>query len=182
MVPPTAIRSVYVGALLFLGCGGSVHSELDVSPPATDAGDEDVFVEAGDPEASTPIEDAGTSDVRDVYVEPSCPDVEPKPPIVQCDPFATPTGCLPGEACRPFVEYPRHECDTERYGAVCIPAGTGKQGDPCAGGDGCADGFVCVISGAGVQCVKLCELDKHGACENGLVCEPIDVPGFGGCL
>jgi len=182
MVPPTAIRSVYVGTLVLLGCGGSVHhGELD-APAPTDAGDEDAFVEAGLPEADPPFEDAGASDARDGYVEPDCPEVEPKPPILQCDPFATPTGCPPGEACRPFVEYPRHECDTERYGAVCVAAGSGQQGDPCGGGEGCADGFVCVISGAGVQCVKLCRLDQHGACENGLVCEPIDVPGFGGCL
>jgi len=183
MVPPSAIRCfVGLGTVLLIGCGGSTHSELDVQAPTTDAGDGDAFVEAGDIDASSPIEDAGAPDARDVYVEPSCPDIEPQPPLLQCDPFATPTGCANGEACRPFVQYPQDECDTERYGAVCIPAGTGTQGSPCANGDGCADGFVCVISGAGVQCVKLCKLDEIGSCEGGLVCEPIDVPGFGGCL
>lgn len=169
-------------ALTLVACGGSVGSDVEVVAPF-DAGDVDAFVEAGDQDSDAPIvEDAGAPDARDGYVEPSCPDVEPEPPIVQCDPFSTPTGCANGEACRPFVQYPQSECETEVYGAICVPAGTGRQGSPCGGGDGCAEGFVCVISGAGVQCVKLCRVDEIGSCEGGLVCEPIDVPGYGGCL
>ena len=60
--------------------------------------------------------------------------------------------------------------------------GTGQQGAGCQGGQACAAGFACVVSGSGDQCVQLCELQGGSSCPPGLVCEPIDVKGFGGCL
>ena len=118
------------------------------------------------------------------YHDPGCPDAAP---IVdnECDPMAPkPGGCKGGMACYPYVVYPDpgDPCGVETYGATCEFPGTATQGDPCGGVQECAAGFVCVVSGAGDQCVKLCSLDTPGACTNGMVCEPIDIPGYGGCL
>jgi hypothetical protein len=113
------------------------------------------------------------------YVDPGCPDASPPPPDYQCDPFGAPTGCASGEGCYPWVVYPQNTCDFEEYGTVCMPAGYGEQGDPCAGL--CAPYHVCVITGQGTQCVKMCKLDGPNPCPHGLVCVPVDVEGIGGC-
>lgn len=115
------------------------------------------------------------------YVDPGCPDAAPPPPMKECEPFATPTGCPTGEACYPFVQYPAKKCDQEVYGTFCAPAGSGKQGDPC-GGNLCAANHVCVITGVGTQCVQMCPLTGEDGCPPGLFCVPIDVQGFGGCF
>ncbi len=82
------------------------------------------------------------------------------------------------------MTYPTAPCAAGGHGSVCTKAGTRKQGGPCGTGAGaeCAAGFVCVVSGAGNQCVQLCKPGSPGVCPDGLVCSPIDVPGFGGCL
>ncbi|MRG98359.1 hypothetical protein [Polyangium spumosum] len=134
--------------------------------------------------ATGPIWDAG-KDAFDEYVDPGCPSTPPPIEDFQCDPFdQLNSGCFPGEGCFIFVSYPDEPCGQEVYGAFCAPAGTGVQGDPCGSGSGlwCAAGFACVVTGSGTQCVKLCPLDGNDDCPSGLVCEPIDVEGFGGCL
>ena len=116
------------------------------------------------------------------YVDPGCPDAgPPPPPLNQCDPFGSPTGCDLGEGCYPYVQYPSGKCDKEQYGTYCAPAGSGKQGDPC-GGELCAANHVCVITGVGTQCVQLCPLVGADNCPSGLFCVPIDVEGYGGCF
>jgi hypothetical protein len=116
------------------------------------------------------------------YVDPGCPDATPIEDF-ECDPYKQFGGDCPlGEGCYIFVQYPTEPCGKEIYGAFCQPAGPGKQGDPCAGGRDCGAGFVCVVSGSGNQCIKLCKLSGDDGCPPGLVCEPIDVEGFGGCL
>ena len=105
----------------------------------------------------------------------------PPPPLNQCDPFGSPTGCDLGEGCYPYVQYPSGKCDKEQYGTYCAPAGSGKQGDPC-GGELCAANHVCVITGVGTQCVQLCPLVGADNCPSGLFCVPIDVEGYGGCF
>jgi hypothetical protein len=115
------------------------------------------------------------------YIDPGCPDAAPPPKIEECQPFANPTGCEPGEGCYPFVQYPQQKCDKEQFGTICAPAGSGKQGEPC-GGDLCAAGFVCVVTGVGTQCVKMCKLDGPSSCPPGLFCVPVDVEGIGGCF
>ncbi len=115
------------------------------------------------------------------YVDPGCPDAAPPPKIEECDPFANPTGCGPGEGCYPFVQYPQQKCDKEQFGTICAPAGSGKQGEPC-GGELCAAGFVCVVTGVGTQCVKICKLSGASSCPPGLFCVPVDVEGIGGCF
>jgi hypothetical protein len=82
------------------------------------------------------------------------------------------------------VKYPEpgEVCGQELYGSRCATAGSGGQGAACSGGADCQGGFVCVVTGAGNQCVELCPLVGNDDCPPGLVCEPIDIPGFGGCL
>lgn len=115
------------------------------------------------------------------YIDPGCPDAAPPPKIEECDPFANPTGCGPGEGCYPTVQYPQFKCDQEVFGTICAPAGTKTQGQPC-GGELCAAGFVCVVTGLGTQCVKICKLEGASSCQPGLFCVPIDVEGIGGCF
>jgi hypothetical protein len=111
----------------------------------------------------------------------NCPPFQGPPPERECDPFAARSGCGPGDACYPFVEYPTGPCDREEYGTRCAPAGSGQQGDPCELGR-CSQGFVCVVTGQGNQCIELCRIERSGGCPAGLVCQPIDVEGFGGCF
>lgn len=177
LLAPSAI------SLFLFACGGSVHADLD-SPLPPDAGDADTPADSGEDDAADTLPEGGNEKDAPDYVDPRCPDLPPEPPYFECDPLAPPpSGCAIGEACYPYVIYPQFECGQESYGAQCIVAGTGQQGSPCGNGENhCAAGFVCVISGAGIQCVKLCALDRIGACAEGLVCEPIDVQGLGGCL
>lgn len=165
-----------------LACGGHVDASPDPAPLPDAGGEGDDGSDAGaqaDARPDVADEAAPPWDYRD----PDCDEAPPAPPILECDPLAEPTGCAEGEACSPFVDYPRSECEKERYGALCVPEGEGTQGSPCGDGvSSCKSGFVCVISGAGVQCVELCDLETIGSCPDGLVCEPIDVQGFGGCL
>jgi hypothetical protein len=126
--------------------------------------------------------DAG-ADVLPDYVDPGCPDAGPPMTMFSCDPYNQNNGdCSLGDGCFIFVQYPQGPCGQEVYGATCQPAGSGTQGAPCQGAQACAGGFVCVVSGSGNQCVQLCELQGNSGCTDGLVCEPIDVEGFGGCL
>ena len=116
------------------------------------------------------------------YVDPGCPDAPP--PVIdnQCDPLhPNPYDCPEGEACYPYVISPLEPCEAEIYGAQCEYAGTGQQNDPCYG-EPCAPKHTCVITGAGIMCVRLCDLKVPGSCPEGMVCEPIDVLGYGGCL
>jgi hypothetical protein len=126
--------------------------------------------------------DAGQDALPDV-TDPPCEN--PPPPIqdFQCDPYHQNNGdCLANEGCYIYVQYPEEKCGQEVYGSFCVPAGTGQQGDECFGGNECAAGLDCVVTGSGTQCVTLCPLEGDDHCPPGFVCEPIDVDGFGGCL
>jgi hypothetical protein len=123
--------------------------------------------------------DGGLPDADD----PGCRNKPPPIENFECNPYSQFNGdCAPGEACYIYVNYPSEPCGQEEYGAFCYPQGPGGQGDPCAGALDCQAGHVCVITGSGTQCVKLCHLRGEDGCAAGLVCEPIDVEGFGGCL
>jgi len=163
--------------LLSAGCGPSVE--------ATEVGDEaDAGKDAktdGKHDSGKPL-DAG-KDAFDEYVDPGCPDVGPPIEDFACDPYNQGNGdCAGGEGCYIFVSYPDEPCGKETYGAFCLPIGPGGQGDSCNGGQDCGAGFVCVVTGSGTQCVEFCPLTGNDGCPPGLVCEPIDVEGFGGCL
>jgi hypothetical protein len=113
------------------------------------------------------------------YIDPGCPDADPPPPQTECDLY-DPSSCPPTLSCYPYVQYPSGPCGFEVYGTVCAVPGTGTQGDPC-GGENCAGGFVCVITGQGTECVQICNLVGKDNCPDGLFCVPIDVEGVGGC-
>lgn len=126
--------------------------------------------------------DAGPDALND-FVDPGCEDKPPPLEDFQCDPEAQNNGqCMFGEGCYIYVQYPDDPCGQEVYGAVCLPQGVGQQGDICFGATDCAGGLACVVTGSGTQCVVLCPLEGISDCPSGLVCEPIDVEGFGGCL
>jgi hypothetical protein len=126
--------------------------------------------------------DAGP-DGFDAWVDPPCEDTPPPIEDFACDPYDQDNGdCLDGEGCFIFVEYPPDVCSQEIFGSVCLPEGPGEQGDSCAGPTDCQGGYVCVVTGSGNQCVEFCNLEGESGCPPGLVCEPIDVEGFGGCL
>jgi hypothetical protein len=171
-------------ACALYACGGSVTgtpsgagggSGVDASGGTAGQVAED----AGQRDASRPRPDAS----RDSAVPPECGDVRSPPQANwECDAF-TQSGCASDEACQPFVAYPSGPCDFERYGTSCVAAGKGTQGDPCGNfEDSCARGYVCVKTGQGVQCIGLCSLQGAARCRPGLLCQPIDVEGFGGCF
>lgn len=118
-----------------------------------------------------------------LFDDPGCPPAQKRPDINSCDPFTTPSGCGEGLACFPFVSYPTGPCEVERFGTVCAEAGAGVQGDSCDTAR-CAPGHICVSSARGTRCVRLCAFASGEAlsCPGGLLCLPIDIEGFGGCL
>jgi hypothetical protein len=132
--------------------------------------------------SSGALPDAG-HDALDEYVDPGCPNQEPPVVDFECDPYKQLSRqCAPGEGCYIFVQYPQEPCGQQVYGSFCQPAGTGRQGDSCNGETDCEAGFVCVVTGSGDQCVRLCPLQGPDGCPPGLVCESIDVESFGGCF
>lgn len=173
----------FVGGLALLACGGDAGSDLNrrsagLPPPSEtvpDAGGETDEPSATPPEPEPPEPPP--------FVEPGCPPAEEPPNINACDPLAPVSGCAEGEACFPFVEYPRGPCGVERFGTVCSRAGSGMQGDSCAN-ERCAGDHICVSTGRGTQCARLCGLDADSprVCAPGLLCLPVDIEGFGGCL
>lgn len=166
-------------ALTASGCGSSVS----VLPPGNEggggAGGGYLFIDAG-----PDVQDSSMpQDVVSEYVDPGCPDQPPPIYDYQCDPYDQFNGdCAFGEACYIYVDYPSETCGQEIYGSYCYPEGYGGQGEPCSGGLDCQAAHVCVVTGSGNQCVELCHLSGPPGCPPGLVCEPIDVEGFGGCL
>jgi hypothetical protein len=117
------------------------------------------------------------------YSPPACPPSTSPPPSVECDPLAEDSGCPAGQSCFPFVDYPTSPCEVELYGARCGPAGSGVQGDSCVD-SACAADHICVSTGRGTLCARLCGLSAQApdVCDPGLLCLPIDIEGFGGCL
>lgn len=172
-----------VATPVVFGCGSQVDYGA-LTSAASGQGGQFTFVTGpgggdGGSTRTPPVRPPPPPDVND----PGCTEHLPPQENYTCDPFKpSMSGCLPEEACQIYVEYPSMPCGQERYGSVCGPAGPGKQGDPCAGGQDCGGGHVCVVTGSGTQCVQLCKVSGPSGCAAGLICEPIDVKGFGGCL
>lgn len=181
LIVAAALLPIAAGSL-GSGCG----SNIVVVPPSETTGEGGdggfLFLDGGggtnQPAGGAP-NDGGLPD----YDDPGCDDQPPPLEAFDCDPYNQFNGdCGPGEGCYIYVDYPSMPCGQEVYGSFCSPAGTGQQGASCGGGQDCAPAHVCVITGSGTQCVELCPLTGPDGCPPGLVCEPIDVEGFGGCL
>jgi len=164
---------------LAAGCGDTVRVDDDGNLDDKDGSADHRDGQGGSGAGKT---DGGHDALPD-YVDPGCPDASPPMYDFKCDPYNQFDGeCMPGEGCYIYVTYPPEPCASEVYGSFCAPVGPGQQGDACGGGFDCGAGFVCVVTGSGNQCVALCALSGEDGCPAGLVCEPIDVEGFGGCL
>lgn len=112
-----------------------------------------------------------------------CPEVVAQAPRYECDPWAEESGCGPLEGCYPVVIYPRGPCEVERFGSECRAAGAGIHGEACDA-QGCAEGHVCVSTRRGTYCSQTCAFNTgvQSKCPPGLLCQPIDIDGFGACL
>ncbi|MBM4358495.1 MAG: hypothetical protein FJ096_10350 [Deltaproteobacteria bacterium] len=180
--PTISSLSGVLTVAIVVACGSEVQVP-DAASSSGQGGDYVFIAGSGGTGASPPQPPPPPPPVPPPYDDPGCPDAPPPLEDYTCDPFALDGGgCLAGEACQIYVQYPSEPCGQEIYGSACVPAGTGVQGEGCMGGQDCGAGFVCVITGSGTQCVQLCKLDGPSGCPSGLVCEPIDVKGFGGCL
>jgi hypothetical protein len=127
---------------------------------------------------------AGQSSGGSTFVDPGCPDIEPPPPIKECDPLGSDLQCPFGTGCYPYVDHPFGSgCGTQTYGARCALAGSGTQGAACGdGNDYCAPSFVCVVGAhPGRHCAKLCTFDGLSDCPPGLFCDDVDIEGYGVC-
>jgi hypothetical protein len=161
------------------GCGTTV-SLIDQDDTGSGGEGGFLFLDGGGGEDRP---DAGGKDALPDVDDPGCPNKPPPIEDFQCDPYSQFNGdCAAGEGCYIFVDYPSQPCGQEIYGSFCYFAGPGGQGDPCGSALDCNAGHVCVITGAGTQCVQLCSLFGEDGCPDGLLCETIDVEGFGGCL
>jgi hypothetical protein len=167
---------------LVTGCGGAVTG----GSPTLDGGKhrEGGHAGSGDRDVVTlpPPDDAPPNDDFPVFHEDACADVNAPPPMIECDPFVQST-CALGMACYPVPPRASDNCHPGKYSTICLPAGRGTQGTPCGDGTDCAAGFICVKSGEGDQCVKLCRTDEFNSCTDGRVCREVDVTGsgLGGC-
>ncbi len=152
---------------------GSEPAAAAEEPPAEREPD------AGAPGGS-PVEE---EEPIEAFTDIECPPPPPAEASLACDAFNEPSGCAEGFACFPTVIYPTGPCEVERFGTVCAPAGEGRHGEQCET-QRCSANHVCVSTGRGTFCVQMCGFEEPGAtrCPAGLLCQPIDIEGFGGCL
>lgn len=178
------------------GCGGTSESGTERSGGVPN-GRADNQVDAGlppDPDATvnkpprvpppqiaSPRGTQRPPDEPTPFEDPGCPAVPAPVEDRQCDPLALDSGCEIGFGCFPYVDYPTDPCAPEIFGTRCRAQGTGTQGQECAMG-GCAEGYLCVATGQGTQCARLCKFPGQGQCDPGLVCGSVDIQGFGVCF
>lgn len=173
-------------AVIALASCGGLAEHASVSDDAgrhRDAG-RDAAADRTEPGDDASPPDANVDSDLPAYVEDACPPSTPDPPSYECDPFsASAPQCSKGYGCYPVPPAGKDPCHPGSWGTTCMAAGIGTQGASCNGSRMfCAAGYVCVKTGAGDQCVKLCRLQQLEPCTDGLVCNPLDVIGFGGCL
>jgi hypothetical protein len=170
--------------LCALGCGGKAELPLSRrdAPVPTPALPLDP-PELNPPDAGSPPLGGPSRPDPIPFEEPGCPPASNLPDIQDCDPLDSSAQCPEGTSCFPFVSYPSGPCEVERFGAMCLPAGSGTQGDSCSM-QRCSADHICVSTGRGTQCARLCSLTggATNVCAPGLLCLPIDIEGFGGCL
>jgi hypothetical protein len=165
------------------GCGGEADIDVGRRSSVIPTPGESRTPDAGANDAAGPSLPPTDPPEPPPFDEPGCPPARVPPELRQCDPLAPVSGCPADQACFPIVNYPTGPCEVELFGTVCLPAGPGTQGDPCST-EGCAADHICVSTGRGTQCVRLCGFGPAApsVCAPGLLCLPIDIEGFGGCL
>jgi len=90
--------------MLAAGCGGSVViEEADASRDAGSLRDARRDTGRAPPDAAGVLDSAAAPDSYVRFEEDACPNVIIEPPSLECDPFATPTGCGRGEGCYPIT-------------------------------------------------------------------------------
>jgi len=180
------LRVAAVCLLVAYGCGGQAGADLSrrsgAVPSPTASGAADAGVPTAHPSAPPPSELQSTPEPAP-FEDPGCPPVAAPPIKDECDPLAGASSCPVGQSCFPFVRYPTGPCEVEQYGTTCLPSGPGTQGDSCAN-QACAAEHICISTGRGTQCARICSFAEGApdVCAAGLLCLPIDIEGFGGCL
>jgi hypothetical protein len=154
---------------MLASCGGSL-----VDPNADAGRRKDGGSGSGDAASDT--------DGPPVFIDEICVDAARLPPSIVCDPFA-PASCPPGKGC--YAVPPRGSgfCQPGTYGTLCAAEGSGAQGEPCNDTTECLSSHVCVKSGLGNHCAKLCKVSDLGSCADGRICRVLDLSGsgWGGC-
>ena len=162
----SAWRLLWVAALA--GCGGQLVD------PRQDAGRRR--------DGSSGSSDAADADGPPVFIDDICIEAGKIPPTLACDPF-TPASCPAGKGCYAVPPRASGSCEPGSYGTICATEGKGAQGAPCNDTTECLSGHVCVKSGLGNHCSKLCKVSELGSCGGGRVCRVLDLSGsgWGGC-
>jgi len=186
------------------GAAGS-DTEDDLVNPSLDAGDDVATLDAADGsfvdlddagstldagpdviDASTDADEEDEEEDDEEFREPDCTGVEipPEPPQIECDLLAEPgaSGCHSTAVCMVYFIDAEDVCGQSTYGTRCSLSGGRQPGQSCDFRDDCVQGSACLITTTGRKCAKLCRLDDPGACEEGLVCWPVEeIPNLGGC-
>ncbi len=164
--------------LCSVGCARSNAYEL---------GDADASLDGGaDSGRIGMLPDAGDVGPRyDVFIDPGC-DAGPRDGgdgrMYECDPLDF-DSCDFGLACYAGAIPPSGPCGEEIFISYCAVPGPGEQGDDCLGHNECAAGHLCVVTGAGTQCVNACDVGGgEPSCPRGYLCRSTDVPGYGACF
>lgn len=126
--------------------------------------------------------DAADADGPPVFIDDICIDAAKIPPSLACDPFVT-GSCPAGKGCYAIPPRASGSCEPGSYGTICAAEGKGAQGAFCNDTTECLSGHVCVKSGLGNHCAKLCKVSDLGSCGEGRVCRVLDLSGsgWGGC-
>jgi hypothetical protein len=178
----TRVAPLTLLTLVLMGCGGAIADSANQDGGTRRDGGHGAAERDGGNNRPPP-RDAGPADDFPVFREDACPDAPFATPPIECDPFVQGTSCPLGQGCYPIPPRAMDNCHPGSYSTACLTAGRGMQGAPCAGSSECAAGFVCVITGAGDQCVKLCRPSEIGSCTDGRICRELDLTGsgWGGC-
>ena len=174
------MTALFTMLTLVTGCAARVIGEGD---GAIEAGRADVRLSSDAADTGPDVQFRDVPVPYDVFREDVCvPEGGRGMTSYECDPFNPTRDCAAGTACYPFIEYPSVPCGQEIYRATCVPAGTIPVDGFCTGGERCAPGLTCFVTGSGNRCLHLCRIDgSEPLCPRGQICQATDLPDFGAC-